>query len=567
MSVNKPLDVVLFWHMHQPEYRDSRSGQYHLPWTYLHAIKDYVDMAAHLEAHPAAKAVVNFSPTLLEQMDDYARQVDNCLKKDVSISDNLLDMLVQPVLPNEGEQRIILIKHCLRANDRHLIKRFPHYNRLAGMAKWLEQHPGDIIYIHEQYLVDILVWFHLAWMGETVRRSDVRVKRLVKKASAFTLHDRRELLGIIGELLSGIIERYRRLAESGQIEISMTPYAHPIMPLLSDIQSATEAVPDIRLPVMQDYPDGSNRTRWHIKKGVEVFRHYFGFQPLGCWPSEGGLSTSTVSMLHDFGFKWTASGGTVLRNSLEKSAEGNAIAEKCIHVPFHVGDIDTACFFRDDGLSDLIGFEYSDWHADDAVADFANHLGNIAEACADTPGSIVSVILDGENAWEYYPSNGYYFLNKLYKTLVEHPGIRLTTFSDYLTRSSTSVGIQELVSGSWVHGTFSTWIGNPDKNLAWDMLGGAKQAYDEVIASDVLDDSAREAATKQLAICEASDWFWWFGDYNPAESVSDFDYMYRLHLSNLYTMLGVEPPAYLAEPISHGSGTPERGGMMRRGSD
>ncbi len=559
------MKVVLYWHMHQPEYRDLRSGEYHQPWTYLHAIKDYVDMAAHLEALPEARAVVNFVPILLEQIDDYAKQIKGYFANSVALTDPLLEALAGPVLPASVESRLGLIRQCLRVNEKRLIKRFPAYQKLAGVAEWLQQHPEMMLYVNDQYLVDILVWYHLAWLGETVRRNDKRVADLLAKQSGYTLHDRRELLSIIGDLLDGIIGRYRKLAEKGRVELSLTPYAHPIMPLLLDIQSAREAMPDINLPFLQNYPGGEERVRWHLEQGMETFKKYFGSTPVGCWPSEGSISEETLRLLSAAGFRWTASGETVLRNSLAASQTPPEEGE-CLHRPYQLENTGVTCFFRDDGLSDLIGFTYSDWHAEDAVANLIHHLENIAGACGDCPDAVVSIILDGENAWEFYPKNGYYFLRTLYKELAEHPGLELTIFSECLKDTSPRI-MQKVVAGSWVYGTFSTWIGDKDKNHAWDMLGEAKRHYDAALASGRLDEKHQQRAARQLAICEGSDWFWWFGDYNPAESVSDFESLFRKHLSNLYQILGVEPPAYLSEVFAHGSGTPAVGGVMRRGQE
>ena len=563
MSAKQALNVVLYWHMHQPEYRNLRTGQYHLPWTYLHVIKDYVDMAAHLETVPAARAVVNFTPTLLEQIDDYAKQISSYLQHGTAIHDPLLDALIQPVLPQSGEQRLDLIRQCLRANEERLINRYPEYHRLADMARWLEQHPDSIIYISEQYLADILVWFHLAWLGETVRRSDLRVAQLQKKGAGFNLHDRNELMRIIGDNVSQVIERYKVLAERGQIELSVTPYAHPIMPLMLDINSTHEAMPEAPLPMQTNYPGGKQRVDWHIEQGIKVFEEFFGFRPSGCWPSEGSVSEETVRMLDQHGFKWLASGETVLHNSLHAVPNKD---KRNLHNAYQYADTSARCFFRDDGLSDLIGFTYATWHADDAVANFINHLENIAASCENEKDAIVSVILDGENAWEYYPENGYYFLNALYTQLSKHPGINLTTYSDYLQQHPEPRSLQRLVAGSWVYGTFSTWIGEQDKNRAWDMLSEAKQACDTQLASRDFTPQELDRILKQLAICEGSDWFWWFGDYNPSESVSDFDYLYRLQLSNLYMRLCLEPPNYLTEAFSHGGGGEvATGGTMRRG--
>ena len=222
-----------------------------------------------------------------------------------------------------------------------------------------------------------------------------------------------------------------------------------------------------------------------------------------------------------------------------------------------------ACFFRDDGLSDLIGFEYSKWHAEDAVADLIKHLENIADCSEETP--LVSIIMDGENAWEYFPENGYHFLSALYQRLSAHPVIELTTFSECLQDKAPLQTLNRIVAGSWVYGTFSTWIGDADKNRAWDMLGDVKKEFDQAMADKRLTDTQITDAEHQLAICEGSDWFWWFGDYNPGEAVSNFEKQYRLNLANLYRLLGKQPPAYLALSFTQGAGAPAMGGTMRPG--
>ena len=557
------LKVVLCWHMHQPQYRDLVSGAYHLPWTYLHAIKDYTDMAAHLEAAPDARAVVNFAPILLEQIEDYARQVDGFLTNSVSIQDPLLAALASPALPPAEEHRIALIKACLRANETRMINRFPAYRRLADMATWLVAQPEAIHYLSNQFVADLLMWYHLAWLGETVRRGDARAKRLIEKGSGYTLHDRRDLLGLIGELLAGVIPRYRRLAERGQVELSVTPYAHPIVPLLLDYQCAREAMPGAPLPHSARYPGGVERARWHIREGIEVFRRHFGLTPAGCWPSEGAVSTAALKLLAEAGFRWAASGEGVLRNSLHHSGHAeHRVKEAWLHRLYKVTDSGMHCFFRDDGLSDLIGFSYATWHGDDAVNNLVHHLENIAHCCRAHPEHVVSIIMDGENAWEHYPENAYYFLSALYRRLARHPKIELTTFSDCL-KTVAAQPLRVLTAGSWVYGTLSTWIGEADKNRGWDMLGDAKRAFDA--AAPGLGAEQLERARRQLAVCEGSDWFWWFGGDNPTATVADFERLYRQHLTNLYQLIGQEPPEYLTQVFTRGGGKPMHGGVMRPG--
>ncbi|HLF95555.1 MAG TPA: glycoside hydrolase family 57 protein [Methylococcaceae bacterium] len=563
----KKLSVVLCWHMHQPDYRNLRTGEYRLPWTFLHVIKDYTDMAHHLENHPQARAVVNFAPVLLEQIEDYSQQVQGFLKQGSPVHDPLLAALVDATPPTEGTVRQGLIKACLRAQRERQINRHPAYRRLAELADWLQKHPDDVRYLSSQYLVDLIVWYHLAWLGESIQRNDSRAKRLIERGHGFTLEDRRKLLELIGEHLGTVVSRYRALAERGQIELSVTPYAHPILPLLLDLNSTLEALPDARMPLLERYPGGEARGRWHIEKGQETFERFFGFRPEGCWPAEGGVSTPALQLLGEAGgFRWAASGGNVLRASLAASQAPDQSSACAVFRPYRVTENPIACFFRDDGLSDLIGFKYADWHADDAVGDFIKHLENIAHACGREGDAIVPIVMDGENAWEHYPHNGYYFLDALYERLSNHPELELTTFSAYLDKHPDTRFLRRMVAGSWVYGTFSTWIGDTDKNRAWDLLGAAKRVFDRVAASGRLSAEQRREADMQLAVCEGSDWFWWFGDYNPEEIVSDFERQFRLNLANLYLLLGEEPPHTLAEVFSHGGGAPLKGGAMRPGN-
>ena len=562
---NKPLNVVLLWHMHQPEYRNLATGEYHLPWTYLHAIKDYADMAAHLERHSGARAVVNFAPILLDQIKDYATRIREYLGSGRQIPDPLLNSLIsdEPFLSDSGE-RLRLIQACAKVNEERLIKRYPLFENLIRIARQLSTE-DSVDYLYRQFFIDLIVWYHLAWMGESIRKENLVINRLINKGRDFSPDDRRELLEIIAETLGNITPRYRKLADEGKVELIMSPYAHPMLPLLLDFNSTREAMPDADLPETATYPGGIERSRWHIEEGLRTFEQHFGRKPVGCWPSEGGISTATVGLLDEYGFKWAASGDNVLSNSGQTEIY-NIEGQNCRHGPYSLKGHDIRLFFRDDGLSDLIGFTYSNWHADDAVGDLAHHLHTIRAQCQNPGESVVSIILDGENAWEYYPENAHYFLDALYERLSEDPDINLTTYSSYLETQQKHKTLPSLVAGSWVYGTFSTWMGDADKNRAWDLLCDAKVAYDAHLEATP-EAGSNPDLLKQLAVCEGSDWFWWFGDYNSSSSVRDFDDLFRLNLQNLYRLMGHTPPAELEQPVSMGaeSSDAEAGGVMRRG--
>ncbi len=559
------LPVVLLWHMHQPQYRDALTGQYVLPWTYLHAIKDYIDMAAHLEAQPNARAVVNFTPVLIEQLEELSQRIGAHLKSGSPLPDAVLGLLGPDPVPQAPAERLELLKACLRAQRKHLIERFGPYLELATIAETLAT-LDRIPYASDQLIHDLAVWYHLAWMGETVRRTDARVAALTAQGRAFTPQQRRELLGLIGELVAAVVPRYRRLSENGQVELSVTPYGHPIMPLLLDFRCAREAVPGMALPHHPQYPGGAERAEYHIAEGLRVFKQAFGTQPVGCWPSEGAISRGTLEMLERAGFKWLASSANVLGASLRVGGAADNDDLSAYNRAYSLPGSKLRCFFRDDTLSDRIGFNYSTWHGDDAAQNFAQELSQLARNYNGAQGHAVLIALDGENAWEYYPFNGYYFLRALYAALADHPLLELTTLSECVERGIEPLPLQRVVAGSWVHGTLATWMGDPAKNAAWDLLCEAKEVFDRVMREGTFDKAQRVAVERQLALCESSDWFWWFGDYNPAEAVSQFDRLYRRQLVNLYRLLKVPVPENLNVPISIGRGAPESGGVMRRAS-
>jgi len=571
--MNKSVDLIFLWHMHQPDYRDYSSGDFVLPWTYLHAIKDYTDMAYHLECHPRVRVVVNFVPILLDQLEDYADQFATG-----RLRDPLLRVLVHEDSSKlTNDERKLILDACFRSNHTKMIAPYPAYKRLAELFNRL-QADGEaaLSYLSGQYMADLLTWYHLAWCGESVRREHTLAVRLMSKGEGFSYEDRKQLLDLIGELINGIIPRYRKLAESGQIEISTTPHYHPLAPLLIDFASAKEAMPNVTLPQAIRYPAGKVRVAAHVAKAKKSHAARFGNEPTGMWPAEGSISTSTLEVLAEEGCHWAASGEGVLVNSLNHSQHKTTARAEYLYRPYKLktGADGLTCFFRDDHLSDLIGFEYSRWHGKDAALHFVEQIEAIAKQAPEGETPVVSVILDGENAWEYYPYNGFYFLDELYIALEAHTGIHTSTYRDYLRTyqdRSEAAQIRRLsgiVAGSWVYGDFSTWIGSRDKNHAWDLLCAAKQSYDMVMASGRLSHSEQEAAEKQLCSCESSDWFWWFGDYNPSHAVVSFDRLFRHNLTELYHLMKLPAPHNLSDPISHGSaGETEAGGAMRRATE
>lgn len=571
--MKKPIDLVFLWHMHQPDYRDYSSGDFVLPWVYLHAIKDYTDMAYHFEQHPKMRAVVNFVPILLDQLEDYADQFATG-----KIRDPLLRLLAHKNSAKLTEvERQLAMDACFRSDHTKMIAPYPAYSCLWDMFQRLQVDGKPALdYLSGQYMADLLVWYHLAWCGESVRREYELVPRLMTKAVGFTYEDRKELFDLIGVLTSDVIPRYKKLSESGQVEISATPHYHPLAPLLIDFDSAKEAMPDAPQPHSPHYPKGRLRVLRHIELAKESHKKRFGSVPKGMWPAEGAISTETLEVFAEQGCGWAASGEGVLVNSIRKAHQDVPDRSDYLYRPYTLdkGADGLQCFFRDDKLSDLIGFEYSAWHGKDAALHFIDQLDHIAHYAPDGETPIVSVILDGENAWEYYPYNAYYFLGELYTQLEAQPWINTCGYGDYIqdsakrVDSAAPVSLPAIAAGSWVYGNFSTWIGCEDKNRAWDLLCAVKQSYDMVMSSGRLSKAEQKAAEKQLCSCESSDWFWWFCDYNPSNSVASFDRLYRHNLTELYRLLKLTPPEALLNPVSRGHvGETEVAGAMRRATE
>jgi alpha-amylase/alpha-mannosidase (GH57 family) len=532
MSSDPKGRVAILWHMHQPEYRID--GVPRLPWSYLHALRAYTDMASHLEAVPGMRAVINFSPVLIDQVLDLAAQAQAAALRRTPPAEPLLAALLAP--PQDLPARRRVLAAAVRAHDRNAGDRFTDYARLQARGRAALAGGDDAIAaLPDGFLTDLLVWYHLVWLGESVRNADARSAALLAQRSGFEPAHRRGLLELVAELLARLLPRYRALAASGRVELAMNPYCHPLLPLLLDFASAREAAPGMALP-SRAYPGGLERARWHLRAGRARMQEVFGMAPRGCWPSEAGVSQATSELIAAEGFDWIATSQSVQDATLRRHGEA-LDPHACI---YRLDGTRLRCFFRDDGLSDRIGFVYKDWQPHDAVADLLRHLEALS---AQRDGRAVVLALDGENPWEYYPENGIGFVRGFYHGLATHPRLHPATFAECLADEAGLPVLPTLVAGSWVHGELLTWVGHPEKNRAWELLIDAKQRYDAKGAPPA-------AAQHALAVCEGSDWFWWPGADNPGGPVSDFDALFRAHLAELYRQLGEPAPPVLDQPFA-----------------
>lgn len=538
------MHVVLLWHMHQPEYRVE--GRFLLPWVYLHALAGYTEMAVRLEECADMRAVVNFTPVLIDQLDDYATRLRRWREHRRATGDDLLDALAE--LPPPGPARAAVVRVCLTARDGARARRHPQYRALAESAS---SHDPETL--PDGHLADLLSWFHLAWLGESLRTGDPRTAPLFARESGFDRAARHALLEIIADAVARVLPRWRALGIQGRVELATSPYYHPLSPLLLEFASALESVPSATIPT-DDYPGGEARLRWHLCEGLARFEAQFGEQAAGCWPPEGALSDATLRQFAASGLRWTATS----RSLLEATFVYHDTAPREPYCLYRHEASGLHCAFRDDGLSDRIGFEYQHWPPADAVRDLLSHLETIN---GESGRQLTLLALDGENPWEFYGDEGKAFLRGLYDALCAHDGLRPATMRDCLRDcGAAAVSLPALRAGSWVHGQLLTWIGHHEKNRAWEWLIEAKRRCDESGRSD-------RALAHRLGACEGSDWFWWPGVHNPAPSVAQFDELYRAHLSSLYRALGGEPPEKLSRSFATGVGHEvAAGGTMQRGA-
>ena len=545
--MSQPLYVSFLWHMHQPYYRDPLAGEYFLPWVYLHAVKDYYDMAAIVDETPGARVVFNLVPSLLEQLVDYAAgtAVDPYLVHGRLHPDEMGD-----------EDRLFLLEHFFAANRQHLIEPHRRYLELLYLAG--DGHEGRrrerLRSFRTQELLDLQVWFFLAWTGPLARRHQPELEELVSKGKNFTTADKETLFAAHRRILQGIIPLYRKLHAEGKAELTASPYYHPILPLLCDTRSALGAMPRVALPQHRlQHPEDA---RAQVVRGLDFFEELLGCRPAGMWPSEGSVSEEVLELLMECGLRWAASDEGVLVRSLPG---GLGPGREALYQPhlFRRGGRELGVFFRDHALSDLIGFTYSTWEPERAVADFVGRLQTIQST---TPGArVVPVILDGENAWEYYPDNGASFLRLLYERIAATPGLALAPCGEVLQQ----VPARELPlihPGSWINADYGIWIGHPEENLAWDYLWRARAAAvagSGAVAALLRDGGrgagAEEATAREISAslysAEGSDWFWWYGDDHFSPHSDRFDLLFRRHLMNVYRLLGQESPRELREPI------------------
>lgn len=514
------LYLAIIFHMHQPYYKNLLTGESPLPWVRLHGTKDYLDMVEILDDFPAIHQNFNIVPSLIEQVEDYTNN---------RVKDAFLELSYKKAEALTEEEKVFLLKNFFSINKERVISLFPRYYELYF------KHQKSLNFNIQDYR-DLQVLFNLAWIDPLFRKKYEPLNNVVRKGRFFSEEEKCAVLDTQLLILKGIIPGYKKAAERGQVEFSVTPYYHPILPLLSTTNSAKEANLRSRLPAEEfKYPQDAKE---HIDSAVEFYRERFGINPAGMWPSEESVSEKILPCIIESGINWIVTDEAILFKSLKKKKRDSDLLYQPHLLKRKAGDLNV--IFRDRNLSDLIGFAYHNWKAENAVSDFINHLENINKTFKGKD-ILVTIAMDGENAWEYFANDGHDFLRLLYERLSESKTIKTTTVSQYLNNNPAKSQIKHLATGSWIYGNFDKWMNNPAKTKAWDWLLTARRDTEKSLTDLENTEEKRKLILKQMHILEGSDWFWWYGE-DPDGS---FDRLFRMHLTNLYKLLEKDPPAYL----------------------
>jgi alpha-amylase/alpha-mannosidase (GH57 family) len=564
------IALTFLWHQHQPYYPDDLSGENPMPWVRLHGVKDYYGMALHLLEFPEMRCTINLVPSLLVQLLAYAER---------GASDRFLDVARVPADGLGEADALFLLDNFFMANAEHMILPHPRYAELyRRRAPGRNSAAEALRRFRAQDLRDLQVWFNLAWVHPLAVERDDTLRALRDKGRSFTEREKEALLARHVEILRRVIPLHKELADRGQVELTTTPFYHPILPLLLDKKLAREAMPEAKLPrYAGGYPEDAEV---QVRRALQLHARLFGKAPAGMWPAEGSVCQPMLPLLARHGVRWIATDEEVLGQStggqVGRDAQGHVRNPDRMYRPYKVreGDAELAVVFRDHALSDLVGFRYQHSDALTAAEDFLACLSGIDEATRGADPALVAVILDGENCWEHYPGGGVAFLRALYERCVRAPNVKPMSVGAYLERYPPQEALPRLFAGSWIAHNFAIWVGHEEDNTAWDALHRAREhllhriedrgsriedrqerpdASSSILdpRSSILDkNEVLERAWEEVYIAEGSDWFWWFGEDHSSAQDALFDYLFRKHLQNVYLLLGDEPPPDLLRPIS-----------------
>jgi len=537
-----PLYVAFVWHMHQPYYLDEGSGEFLLPWVRLHATKDYLHMAEVLEDYPRVHSTFNFVPSLVEQLQAYVDGTASDRAWRVSLTERL-----------SREEKLFVDNLFYSINHDNFIRGYPRYWQLLKLK---QDAGGDLDLLGDLYWRDLVAWFNLAWIDPSWIQRDPELRAMVSKGSHFTMEDIIVILGKHRELMGVILTAFRHLQRRGQVELSVSPYYHPILPLLIDSDCAQEPSPWLCLPT--EHFQWRDDALEQLKLAIAHHESVFEKPPSGLWPSEGAVSQQLIELLGGIPeIRWLATDEAILARSLGQNIERNGWGylsdPRFLYQPYSVraGERRISMVFRDHYLSDRIGFAYQGMPGRQAAEDLMFRFVAIHEMLKDDPDPyLVSIILDGENCWEHYEKNGETFLRALYEMISNQDRVRAVTVSEYLNEFPVRKEIPRLATGSWINGNMETWIGEDTQNRGWEYLYRTRSALAEVEQRGGVSPRQLQRARRSMMAAEGSDWFWWYYSHNVSDQDAMFDELFRNFLAGVYRALEMPVPDWISTPIT-----------------
>ena len=533
--------------MHQPVYQLTPTGDYLMPWVRLHAVKDYLDMVLILEKFPKIKLNFNLVPVLLDSLIDYGENDLHDIHSRLTITD------VEDLTADDKE---FIINNLFDANFHSMILPSEEYNRLY--QKYQLNPENDINMFSNQEYSDLMALFNLAWFDPIYKNIYPELKKLIKKGKDYTTEDRIKIIDIQRDIIRKIIPTYKKFSDEGRIEITTSPYYHPILPILLDIKS-------IKKSSENDLPTNLKMeldARMQTEMALDRMENIFGKRPRGIWPSEHCISSKELGLLKELGVDWTISDEGILSNSInfEFVRDFRGYLEDPYHLlkSYKYKDDGVNIIFRDSVIPNLIGFEYPNHPAESAANDLYDRIKVAQSKLLSSPDEnhLITIAMDGENCWENYTADGSTFLSTIYSLIENDPSLETVLISDYLDKDIQKP-LNKISSGSWVNRNFKLWIDEPLKNLAWTYLKQVRDDFSSYVKQNPLNPNI-EAARRELFICEGSDWFWWYGEPNDSGRDNIFDYIFREHLKNIYLFLGLEVPQYLDTPLLSAITKPSR---------
>lgn len=550
----KKLSIAFVWHLHQPNYQTQAEDVMLMPWTRLNAVKTYSCMLKYLDKFPDLKLNFDISPVLLDAIEGYANG---------TINDIHLNLTLTPVEDLTQDDMEFILNYFFDVNYNTCISKYPRYVDLYQRRFAKEE--IDVDDFSMSGYSDIMTLFDLVWFTDEQIEAYPEVKEVAEKGKHYSNKHREALINAQRDIISKIIPNFKKYLSENRIDILTCPYYHPILPILADMDSAKTS--SLRNPLPGSDIKMPDCAYEQIAKGFKRTQEVFGYTPKGMWAPEQCISNEVVKMMSDAGIKWTISDESVLSGTLKKDFIRDFKGfhqdpfDLCRTYSMNFGDEkDIKIIFRDAVLPNLISFEYPNYDAQTAAKDLYDRIKVVANKFINSPheNHLLTIAMDGENAWRNYADGGNAFLNELYGLICNDDSLETVNISEYMENVQHIQKLDSITTGSGVNREFRFWTAEPTKNIAWRYLFNV---YEDLKKFEQEENIARELIKKayeHLYIAQGSDWFWWFGEPNDSGQDHLFDYLFREHLKNIYIILGKTVPQNLEEPLATFTGKPSR---------